>query len=135
MPLLMRRHARTAALFSSSNNNIKMIRRFRFLFLIVPVAFVAAAALATMGLWNWLMPSLFGFGTLTFIKALGVFALVRLLFGARGWRLASSQASLGYVWRQETHGRQRLAAAHAGPLAKHELRAKGALPLPLWFMV
>lgn len=62
-----------------------MIRRFRFLFILVPVAFVAAAAFATMGLSNWLMPSLFGFGTLTFIKALGVFALVRLLFGARGW--------------------------------------------------
>lgn len=62
-----------------------MIRRFRFLFILVPVAFITGAAFATMGLWNWLMPSLFGFGSLTFLKALGVFALVRLLFGARGW--------------------------------------------------
>ncbi len=62
-----------------------MRNKFRFLFVFVPILFVSGAALATMGLWNWLMPSLFGFGTLTFVKAIGVFLLVRLLFGARGW--------------------------------------------------
>ena len=61
-----------------------MIRRFRFLFILVPIAFITAATFATMGLWNWLMPSLFGFGTLTFLKALGIFALARLFFGSRG---------------------------------------------------
>ncbi len=65
-----------------------MIRRFRFLFILIPIAFVTAAAFATMGLWNWLMPALFGVGSLTFLKALGIFALARLFFGGRGggWR-------------------------------------------------
>ena len=66
-----------------------MRHRFRFLFILIPLAFVAAAAFTTMGLWNWLMPSLFGFGTLTFFKALGIFLLARLFFGGRGfggWR-------------------------------------------------
>ena len=66
-----------------------MRRKYRFLFILIPVAFVTAATFATMGLWNWLMPSLFGFGTLTFFKALGIFILARLFFGGRGfggWR-------------------------------------------------
>jgi hypothetical protein len=66
-----------------------MRHRFRFLFILVPITFVTVATFATMGLWNWLMPSLFGFGALTFFRALGIFALARLLFGGRGfggWR-------------------------------------------------
>jgi hypothetical protein len=66
-----------------------MIHKFRFLFILVPIAFITAATFATMGLWNWLMPSFFGVGTLTFLKALGIFALARLFFGGRGfggWR-------------------------------------------------
>ncbi len=62
-----------------------MRHKFRFLYILVPIAFVSLAAFATMGLWNWLMPSIFGFGTLTFFKALGIFALARLFFGARGF--------------------------------------------------
>jgi len=62
-----------------------MRHKFRFLFILVPIAFISAATFATMGLWNWLMPSLFGVGTLTFLKALGIFALARLFFGGRGW--------------------------------------------------
>lgn len=66
-----------------------MRHKFRFLFILVPIAFISAATFATMGLWNWLMPGLFGVGTLTFLKALGIFALARLFFGGRGfggWR-------------------------------------------------
>ena len=62
-----------------------MRHKFRFLFILVPIAFISAATFATMGLWNWLMPSLFGVGSLTFLKALGIFALARLFFGGRGW--------------------------------------------------
>ena len=32
-------------------------------------------------LWNWLMPALFGLGTITFWQALGLFLLGRILFG------------------------------------------------------
>lgn len=44
------------------------------------------------GLWNWLMPALFGLGVITFWQALGLFLLGRILvggmrgFGHRGYR-------------------------------------------------
>lgn len=37
-----------------------------------------------MRLWNWLMPDLFGVGTVTYWEALGVFILAKLLFGFGG---------------------------------------------------
>jgi len=37
-----------------------------------------------MRLWNWLMPNLFGVGTVTYWQALGVFILAKLLFGFGG---------------------------------------------------
>jgi len=40
--------------------------------------------LATMWLWNWLMPDLFGLPTLTFWKALGLVLLAKIFFGFGG---------------------------------------------------
>jgi hypothetical protein len=37
-----------------------------------------------MHLWNWLMPGLFGLGTINFWKAFGLIILARLLFGGCG---------------------------------------------------
>jgi hypothetical protein len=37
-----------------------------------------------MQLWNWLMPDIFGLGTITFWQALGIFVLAKLLFGFGG---------------------------------------------------
>lgn len=37
-----------------------------------------------MWLWNWLMPKLFGLGTIGFWEALGLFALARILLGFGG---------------------------------------------------
>lgn len=34
-----------------------------------------------MWLWNWLMPELFGLGTLTFWKAAGLLLLAKIIFG------------------------------------------------------
>lgn len=45
---------------------------------------VALGALATMLLWNWLAPAVFGLGTITWIQALGLLALSRILFGNWG---------------------------------------------------
>ena len=64
-----------------------MRRKFKFLFILVPIAFIALAGSVTMGLWNWLMPALFGLTAITFVKAAGLFLFARLLFGSRGgWR-------------------------------------------------
>jgi len=37
-----------------------------------------------MRLWNWLMPDLFGVGTVTYWQALGIFVIAKLLFGFGG---------------------------------------------------
>ncbi len=61
-----------------------MKRRFRFLFILIPVVFIAAASLVTMGLWNWIMPALFGLGAITYFKAAGILLLAKILFGWPG---------------------------------------------------
>ena len=91
-----------------------MRHKFRFLFILVPIAFISVATLATMGLWNWLMPSLFGFGTLTFLKALGIFALARLLLGGRGfggWR----HHRLAYAGYYNAHNREEWQQSYLHP--------------------
>ncbi len=58
-----------------------------------PLALVALAAFIVIGgtivmtLWNWLLPPLFGWRTITVWQAVGLLALCRILFGgvaARG---------------------------------------------------
>ena len=50
------------------------------------VAFAAVGGAVVMGLWNWLLPTLFGWPEVTFFQALGILALCRILFGGSGWR-------------------------------------------------
>jgi hypothetical protein len=56
-----------------------IVRRLKF------VLFAAAAILVfgfvVMSLWNWLMPSLFGWRLISFWQALGLLLLSRILFG------------------------------------------------------
>ncbi len=53
---------------------------------------LAAAAFAlvfgwlVMLLWNWLMPVIFGLGTLTYWQSFGIVILAKLIFGAAGGR-------------------------------------------------
>jgi hypothetical protein len=55
-----------------------------------PLAIVGMVVFITVGgvivrlLWNWLLPPLFGWHTLTFWQALGLLALCRILFGGLG---------------------------------------------------
>ena len=48
------------------------------------VLFVAIGGEVVRLLWNWLLPSLFGWRQITFWQALGVLALCRILFGGFG---------------------------------------------------
>lgn len=58
--------------------------------LIAPLALLGMALFILIGglvvreLWNWLLPPLFGWPTLTFWQALGMLALCRILFGGLG---------------------------------------------------
>jgi membrane protein required for beta-lactamase induction len=50
------------------------------------VVFVAIGGFLVQLLWNWLLPTLFGWPTLSFWQALGILALCRILFGGIGGR-------------------------------------------------
>jgi hypothetical protein len=56
---------------------------------LAPLAVLAMVLFAWLGgelvmhLWNWLLPSLFGWRQITFWQAFGLLALCRILFG--GW--------------------------------------------------
>lgn len=55
---------------------------------ILGLAFAAVFALVfgllVKALWNWLMPALFGLGTITYWQAFGIVILAKLLFGGFG---------------------------------------------------
>ncbi|HEX3532302.1 MAG TPA: hypothetical protein VH988_35015 [Thermoanaerobaculia bacterium] len=66
--------------------------RFKRMMLIAPAALLGILIFCFIGgeivqhLWNWLLPSLFGWHELTFWQALGLLALCRIFFGRFGWR-------------------------------------------------
>ena len=65
--------------------------RWQKLIWIAPLAILGIAVFIILGgeivkyLWNWLLPPLFGWQTLSFWQALGLLILCRILFGGRGW--------------------------------------------------
>jgi hypothetical protein len=69
-----------------------MMGRKKRLLWIAPLALLGIAVFIFVGgevvmrLWNWLLPSLFGWRQITFWQAVGLLALCRILFGHHGWR-------------------------------------------------
>jgi uncharacterized membrane protein len=67
-----------------------MTRKKKLLF-IAPLAllgmllFIAIGGEVVLQLWNWLVPSIFGWRQITFWQAVGLLALCRILFGGYGW--------------------------------------------------
>jgi hypothetical protein len=53
------------------------------------VLFVWIGGQLVMHLWNWLLPSLFGWHEITFWQALGILVLCRILFGGFGGHRSS----------------------------------------------
>ena len=49
---------------------------------VIGVAAITLAGWVVSGLWNWLMPSVFGLHTIGFWQALGLFALTRFFSAA-----------------------------------------------------
>lgn len=66
--------------------------RWRKIIWIAPLAIVGIAVFIAIGgeivlqLWNWLLPSLFGWRQITLWQALGLLLLCRILFGGLGVR-------------------------------------------------
>ena len=67
-----------------------MTRKWKKMIFIAPLAILAMLLFAFIGgelvrqLWNWLLPSLFGWSQITFWQALGLLLLCRILFGGFG---------------------------------------------------
>ena len=53
----------------------------------IVVVAIAVFGFVTMGLWNWLMPALFGLKTIGYWQAVGLLVLGKILFGGfrGGW--------------------------------------------------
>jgi hypothetical protein len=56
--------------------------------------FVAIGGEVVRQLWNWLLPSIFGWRPITFWQALGMLALCRILFGGFGGQRCSRSRHL-----------------------------------------
>lgn len=48
------------------------------------VVFAGVFGLVVMVLWNWLMPTIFGFAPLSYCQAVGLLVLCKILFGGVG---------------------------------------------------
>jgi hypothetical protein len=53
-------------------------------FIAMALAFALVFGIFVQMLWNWLMPSLFKLGTITYAQAFGLMILARLVFGSCG---------------------------------------------------
>ena len=63
------------------------VKKNKWIFFVAPLAgaaFVALFGELVMHLWNWLLPSLFGWRQIGFWQALGLLILCRILFGGFG---------------------------------------------------
>jgi hypothetical protein len=69
------------------------------------VVLLAGLGFVVMGLWNWLMPSLFGLKLITYWQAAGLLILSKILFGGfrgSGGRGGRRLHSMRGRWRQRT---------------------------------
>jgi Ca2+/H+ antiporter, TMEM165/GDT1 family len=55
------------------------------LFILIPIALFFAVGGIVMLLWNWLIPAIFGLKAITYLQALGLFLLSRILLGSFGF--------------------------------------------------
>ncbi len=75
------------------------------LILLAILLFIAIGGEIVMHLWNWLLPSLFGWRQVTFWQALGLLALCRILFGGLGLRgsgRSNFRRRMGERWEHMT---------------------------------
>ena len=83
------------------------------LIFIVPAAILGVLLVCFIGgtvvqlLWNWLVPPIFGWSSITFWQALGLLVLCRILFGGRGGRGDRSNSGFTREERERFHQRVR----------------------------
>jgi hypothetical protein len=77
-------------------------RRIKRIVKVAVIAVMAATVFGflVMGLWNWLVPTVFGWHEITFWQALGILVLSKILFGGFHGR-----PGYGGHWRHRMSGR------------------------------
>ncbi|WP_321333299.1 hypothetical protein [uncultured Bacteroides sp.] len=80
-----------------------MIVRTKFMHLGLFIVALSGFTVATMLLWNWLLPNLLGLQTISFWQALGLLILSRLLFGwGRGMSFFHHHRGMRSKWAKMT---------------------------------
>lgn len=107
------------------------MKKFWIVRVIKIALFVVVAILAigfvVMSLWNWLVPALFGGPVITFLQALGILILSKILFGGfkkghhhcghGGWRKHGD-------WKQHLKERLKSKMAHMSDEEKEKFKKK-----------
>ena len=83
-------------------------------------AFVVICGFAVMGLWNWLIPSIFGLTTITWVQALGLFVLAKIFFGGFGGGRGWGGGHRNHFWKQKMAERME----NMSPEGKEHFREK-----------
>ncbi len=78
------------------------MKRFKFQtalkFLVLFIVGVLVFGAVVMGLWNGILPAVLGVKAITFLQALGILVLSKILFGGFG-RRGGWRGGRGYEWR------------------------------------
>ena len=64
-----------------NKSKLNRVKRF-FFFIPMMLIGISTIGFVVMQLWNWLMPVIFALPRITFLQALGLFVLSKLLFGS-----------------------------------------------------
>ena len=67
-----------------------------FFAIIAGIAFALLFGYGIMWLWNWLMPDIFGLGTIGYWQAVGILVLAKVLFGGMGGYHANKSKNKGH---------------------------------------
>ena len=98
------------------------------------VVVIGACGEGVMQLWNWLLPSLFGWRAITFWQAVGLFVLCRLLIGGFGGRplyRSNWRRRMGERWESMTpEEREKLRQSMRGRCGHWGPAAPAAEPKP-----
>ena len=77
-------------------------------FLFIAAAMITLMGFVTMYLWNWLIPEIFGGNTITFIQAIGLIVLGKMLTGVMTWGPKGWSRHGGHMGYKGEHWRAKM---------------------------
>jgi|SRR5947207_1126882 len=87
-----------------TTKKLNTMKRFRIkkvlMILTIGIAAILVFGLVVMGLWNAILPAVLGVKTISFIQALGILLLSKILFGGFG-RGGGFRRGPGHEWKQK----------------------------------